>query len=29
MTNTGNGGLSLTNISLKVQAQRVMGSKQF
>ena len=27
MTNTGNGGLGLTNISLKVQAQRVMWLK--
>ena len=27
MTNTGNGGLSLTNISLKVQEQRVMWLK--
>ena len=27
MTNRGNGGLGLTNISLKVQAQRVMWLK--
>ena len=27
MTNTGNGGLGLTNISLKIQTQRVMWLK--